>query len=117
MRSTWLAISQKNHAPRDIADPADPVGRRYQKKRHSEQRSIRSLHRHSNRSRFDAWAYKVRDGQERYIERRRAFIARQERHAERPVAMIPLRHTRIAAAAPLTCSRLSMHWTRAMCDS
>jgi hypothetical protein len=75
---------------------ADPIERRYQKKcRRREKCSARSLHKYHDRSRFEAKASKVRDEQERYVQRRRAFMAWKQRHAETLGAMISASRTRI----------------------
>jgi hypothetical protein len=79
---------------------ADPIGRRYHKKRRRrrEKSPAHSLRKHNDRSRFEARASEVRDEQERYVQRRRAFMAWTQRHAETLGAMIPIRRTRIDMA-------------------
>lgn len=75
---------------------ADPIERRYQKKRlRREKSSARSLHKLHDRSRFEATASEVRNEQEQYVQRRRAFMTWKERHAETLGAMISVKRTRI----------------------
>ncbi|MGF6611860.1 hypothetical protein OKW45_006782 [Paraburkholderia sp. WSM4175] len=82
--------------PIRLKNLADPIERRYQKKRRrSEKSPARSLHKHNDRSRFEASASEIRDQHEQYVQRRRVFMTWKERHAETLGAMIPVRRTRI----------------------
>lgn len=75
---------------------ADPIERRYQRKRRRrEKSSARSLHKRNDRSRFEARASEVRDEQEQYAQRRRVFMAWAQSQASTLGAVIPLRHARI----------------------
>jgi len=65
------------------------------KRRRRKRFSARSLHKHNDRTRFEARASEVRDEQEQYVQRRRAFMAWKQRHDETLGAMIPVSRTRI----------------------